>query len=220
MNSGLIKTKAAPFQIKESGRVEGVKKFIARIKGLPTCMNGQVVEFIQGVKGMVIGFNQKDVMVLILGDEAKVRSGEPVYSKTESFNVPVGENFLGRIVNSLGEFCDGGHFMPHSVFSPVFAEAPLTMEIGELKNELASGIKIIDSITPLAKGQKQLIAGDRMTGKTAIAANVILNQKGKDVICVYCCIGKSFSDLLKIIQLLRQSGAHEYTIVVSAIASA
>ncbi|MFH1856049.1 MAG: F0F1 ATP synthase subunit alpha [Candidatus Omnitrophota bacterium] len=208
------------FQIKETGIVKGVKKNLAKIEGLPTCMSGQIVEFQSGTKGLITGFNQQAVYVLILGDEAEIRADEPVYSRMETFKIPVGEGFLGRVVNSLGEACDGLGLITTSIFQPIFKEAPSNTERGKIKEQLLTGIKAIDTIVPVAKGQKQLIMGDRITGKTSIATTAILNQKGKDVICVYCCIGKSLFDAGRTIQLLEESGALNYTIVLLAGAQA
>ena len=212
--------KTIPFQIKETGVVKGIKKIIVRVEGLPTCMNGQMVNFDSGVKGLIMDFDQKETLVLILGDEAKVKAGELVYSKRGSFNIPVGDNFLGRIVNSLGFACDGKPPVVPSAFYPIFREAPSAMDRTDLKEQLISGVRIIDSITPLAKGQRQLIMGNRISGKTAITNSIILNQKDKNVICIYCHIGKSSSSLSKVIQLFQQSEVFKYTIIVSAGAAA
>jgi F-type H+-transporting ATPase subunit alpha len=208
-------------RIKELGRVKEVKKNIARVEGLSLFMNGQLVHFASGIKGMIVGFTEGDILVLILGDEAQVRIGEEVYSKVEEFKIPVGEGFLGRVVNALAEPVDGkGPIQSETLENyPVFREAPETMDRGGVSACLETGIKIIDTVVPIAKGQRQLIIGDRMTGKTTIAVDAILNQKGKDVVCIYCCIGKSFSSLIKVVQLLKMKGALDWTIIVAATAS-
>ena len=208
-------------RIKEIGRVKAVKKIIANISGLTNFMNGQLVDFANGTKGMIVGFLEDEVMVLILGDESGVRIGQEVYSIQEEFKIPVGQGFVGRIVNALARPVDGkGPTGSQIEYYPVFREAPETMDRAEAGSCLETGTKIIDAIVPLSKGQRELIVGDRMTGKTTIALDAILNQKGKNVICIYCCIGKSFSSLIKVAQLLKLSGALDYTLVVAAPASA
>ena len=208
-------------RIKEAGRVKSVKKIIAAVSGLSGFMNGQLVTFSGGPKGMIVGFWEDEVSVLILGDEAGVRLGQEVYSLQEEFRIPVGEGFLGRIVNALAEPLDGkGPVNPTVEYYPVFREAPATMERSGALACLETGTRIIDAIVPLSKGQRQLIIGDRMTGKTTIAVDAILNQRDKGVVCIYCCIGKSFSSLLKVTQLLKSGGALDYTLVVAAPASA
>ncbi|MDP2905909.1 MAG: F0F1 ATP synthase subunit alpha [Candidatus Omnitrophota bacterium] len=208
-------------RIKEAGRVKSVKKIIAAVSGLSGFMNGQLVTFSGGPKGMIVGFWEDEVSVLILGDEAGVRLGQEVYSLPEEFRIPVGEGFLGRIVNALAEPVDGkGPVNPPVEYYPVFREAPGTMERSGALSCLETGTRIIDAIVPLSKGQRQLIIGDRMTGKTTIAVDAILNQRDKGVVCIYCCIGKSFSSLLKVTQLLKFGGALDYTLVVAAPASA
>ena len=209
----------SPIRIKELGKVKEVKKNIAKISGLSNFMNGQLVNFAGGTKGMIVGFSEGDILVLILGDESKVRIGGEVYSRIEEFKIPVGEKFLGRIVNALAEPCDGKKPIEATMHYPIFREAPEMMDRGNVDSCLKTGTRIIDAIVPIAKGQRQLIIGDRMTGKTTIAIDAILNQKGKDVICIYCCIGKSFSSLLKVVQVLKQKKVLDYTVVIAATAS-
>lgn len=207
------------FEIKEIGTVTEVKKAIAGIVGLPSCLFGQMVHFPNDLKGMVVEFNEEKVMALVLGDETHIKSGDEVIGKAEPFKVPVGEGFVGRVVDSLSRPCDGQGKVETDDFYPVFRVAPGVMERIPVSEPLYTGTKIIDAITPLAKGQRELIIGDRMTGKTVLAIDAILNQQGKDVICIYCCAGRSDASLLKIIQLLRERGAMEYTIVAAATAA-
>ena len=210
----------SPISIKEVGEVREVKKSIVRIGGLESCLNGQMIEFASGVKGIVMGFDAKGVLGLILGYEAKVRSGEKVVSQFEPFSVPTGIGFLGRVVDVFGNPCDQkGRIIPDS-FQPVFRNAPDTMDRGGTDQPLETGIKIIDATIPMAKGQRQVIIGDRSTGKTTITVDSILQQKDKNIICVYCCIGKSYSALLKVLRILHKHEALPYTIVVQALASA
>jgi len=214
----------SPFaiRIKEIGRVRAVKKIIARVSGLANFMNGQLVNFAgtTGTKGMIVGFQEEDILVLILGEESRVRIGQEVVSCQEEFKIPVGEGFLGRVVNALGEPADGKGPIAANECYPVFREAPATMDRGESVSCLETGTKIVDAVVPVSYGQRQLIIGDRMTGKTTVAIDAILHQKGKDVVCIYCCIGKSFSSLLKVARLLKLKAALDHTIVVASTASA
>ena len=209
----------AQFEIREVGQVQSVRKFIVIAKGLPSCMNGQIVEFSNGVKGMVMGFNEDKVQILVLGDTASIRSGSEVYNQGRSLRLPVSKAFLGRIVNSLGEPQDALGPIPAEDYYPVFRNAPGVMDRVPVKETLETGTLILDAIIPIAKGQRQLLIGDRLTGKTTVALDAILNQKGKDVVCIYCCIGKPYSALVKIIDILKEKKALDFTIVVSGVAS-
>jgi F-type H+-transporting ATPase subunit alpha len=210
---------SANFEVREVGQAYSVRKFIVNAKGLPSCMNGQIVEFANGVRGLVMGFTEEKVQILILGDASSIRAGDEVYNKAESLRLPVGDAFIGRIVNAFCQPIDSlGDITPNDHY-PVFIVAPGVMDRIPVKETLESGTLIIDAIMPLAKGQRQLLIGDRLTGKTTVAIDAILNQKGKNVICIYCCIGKPYSALLKIIETLKEKEAMDYTIVVSGVAS-
>jgi len=215
----LDKFKPQAFEIKEIGTVTEVKKAVASIVGLPSCLYGQMVHFPHDLRGMVVGFDEEKVMALVLGDETQIKSGVEVVSKTEPFMVPVGEGFVGRVVDSLSRPCDGKGKVEADDMYPVFRVAPGVMERIPVSDPLYTGTKIFDAVIPLAKGQRELIIGDRMTGKTVLAIDAILNQQGKDVICIYCCVGRSNASLSKIIQLLRERGAMEYTVVATATAA-
>ncbi|MBI5300006.1 MAG: F0F1 ATP synthase subunit alpha [Deltaproteobacteria bacterium] len=206
-------------EIKEAGQVKAVCKNIARVAGFHSCLNGQVVSFESGVPGMIMGFTKTDTLTLILGNEAKVRLGDACFSRAETFKVPVGEKFLGRVVNALGEPCDDKGKIEPADYFPVMCEAPETMDREPADSFLETGTTIIDAFVPIAKGQRQMIVGDRMTGKTTIAVDAILNQKGKNVICIYCCIGKSMSSLIKVAGLLKARGALDYTLIAAAPAA-
>ena len=211
---------AAPFEIREVGTVRSVRELIVRVVGLPSCMNGQIVELANGALGMVMGFTEHEVQVLVFGGKGRIRAGDEVYSRAEEFRVPVGEQFLGRIVSSLCEPMDGRGSIASTERYPVFGEAPGVMERLPVEQTFETGTKILDAVIPIAKGQRQLIIGDRMTGKSTLAVDAILNQQGKNVICIYCCTGKAHSSLVKTIRLLETRGAMAYSIVVSAPASA
>ncbi|MBI4355444.1 MAG: F0F1 ATP synthase subunit alpha [Candidatus Omnitrophica bacterium] len=207
------------FDVREVGRVTTVREFIVKIQGLPSCMNGQMVEFASGGIGMVMGFTEEHVLALILGNKARVRQGDEVYSRGEPFLIPVGEEFIGRVVTALGEPWDGQGPIAAAVTNPLFRDAPGVMERMPVKEALETGVRIIDASFPIAKGQRQLIIGDQMTGKTTIGTDAILNQQGKNVLCIYCAIGQSQSSFMKVMRLLRERGALAYTIVVAGVAS-
>ncbi|MFA5157330.1 MAG: F0F1 ATP synthase subunit alpha [Candidatus Omnitrophota bacterium] len=207
------------FEIREVGQVMSVRKFIVIAKGMPSCINGQIVEFANGVRGLVMGFTEEKVQILVLGDASSIRAGDEVYNKGESLLLPVGDGFTGRVVNALCQPQDGLGPLEVKDNYPVFIVAPGVMDRVPVKETLESGTLIIDAIIPLAKGQRQLLIGDRLTGKTTVAMDAILNQKGKNVVCIYCCIGKPYSSLMKVLDTLREKEAFDYTIVVSGIAS-
>jgi F-type H+-transporting ATPase subunit alpha len=209
----------ASFEVREVGQVQSVRKFIIIAKGLPSCMNGQIVEFANGVLGLVMGFTEEKVQILVVGDSSGIRAGDDVYNKGKSLNLPVGDAFIGRVVNGLCQPQDGRGPVEEKEYYPVFRVAPGVMTRVPVKETLESGALIIDAIIPLAKGQRQLLIGDRLTGKTTVAIDAIINQKGKNVICIYCSIGKPYSTLLKILDTLREKDAFGYTIVVTGVAS-
>lgn len=207
------------FELREVGVVKSVREFVVTASGMPSCVNGQLVEFRGGSKGMVMGFKEEDVQILALGTHSAICAGDEVYNKGESLSIPVGENFLGRMVNSLAEPVDEqGPIAAQERYS-LFRDAPGVMDRVPVDQTLETGTKILDAVIPIAKGQRQLLIGDRLTGKTSIALDCILNQKDTGVICIYCCIGKTYSNLLKVINLFRERGTFDYTIVVSGIAS-
>lgn len=213
--------KLEPFEIKEVGIVKEVKRGIVKIEGLPSCIYGQIIEF-SGTprKGLVIDFNQKEVMAFILGDEKDIRLGSTVTSRNEVFSVSVGDHFVGRVINSVGEPLDDKNpVIPASAHEPVFRKAPGVLDRLPISDQFQTGTKILDTVIPIGKGQRELIIGDRQTGKTALALDAIINQKGKNVTCVYCWIGGAHSSLLKILNILEEAGAMDYTIIVAASAS-
>lgn len=210
---------AAQFEVREVGFVQAVRKVIVIAKGLPSCINGQIVEFANGALGLVMGFTEDKVQILVLGDATSIRAGDEVHNKGRSLNLPVSDAFLGRVVNALCQPQDGLEHIEADKFYPVFKIAPGVMERAPVKETLETGTLILDAVIPIAKGQRQLLIGDRLTGKTTVAVDAILNQKGKDVLCIYCCIGKPYTALLKVLDTLREHEALAYTIVVSGIAS-
>ncbi len=207
------------FEIKDVGVVKDIKKGIVRIQGLPSCVNGQLLEFSCGLRGMVIGFSKAEVLGLVLGDETKISPAESVYSESGVLTVPVGDSFVSRAVDMFCEPKDEKGKIEASDFYPIFRAAPQVLDREPIGEPFFTGIKSIDTIIPLGRGQRELILGDRVTGKTSIVMDAILNQKDKNVICVYCWIGGSESSLSKIVNELAEKGALDYTIVVSASAS-
>ncbi|MFQ5680982.1 MAG: F0F1 ATP synthase subunit alpha [Candidatus Omnitrophota bacterium] len=207
-------------QIREVGEVREIKKNIARVVGLSNCMNGQLLDITDNARGLVMGFVRGEFFVFILGRSEEVNIGARVYSRMEPFCIPVGGNFLGRIVDSLAEPIDGQGVVSSGGLSyPVFREAPGVLERVPIDEPFQTGILMIDAVIPIGKGQRELIVGDRMTGKTSLCVDAILNQRDKDVVCIYCCVGHSYSSLEKVARVFNLNGALDYTIVVAATAS-
>ena len=216
--SNLPRMVLAPFKIKysETGVIKDIKKMIVRITGLPACLNGQLIDFGEGNKGIVMGYDEDDVLALLLGDDTGVRLGQVVNATSEPFTLPVGENLIGRMVDALGHPCDGRGDIEAITRKPVFSPSPLIVERAPVESFLYTGTKVVDAMVPIGKGQRQLILGDRMTGKTSIAVDAILSQAGRDVVCIYCCIGKAVVALEKVLAVLADKKALDYTIVVAA----
>ncbi|MCX5712258.1 MAG: F0F1 ATP synthase subunit alpha [Candidatus Omnitrophica bacterium] len=212
------KLKIPLLDVREVGNVKDVRRGIAKIRGLPSCVYGQLLSFSGGLKGLVMGFDTQEVMAIILGDDQGLSVGDEVVSLAELISIPVGENFLGRIVNSLAEPLDGKGEVAAKDYYPVFREAPGIMEREPITDPLSTGIKIIDLTIPLGKGQRELIIGDRQTGKSSIGIDTIINQRDSGVISIYCWIGGPQAALKKIIHTLHENGAFERTIIVSASA--
>ncbi|MFO0841954.1 MAG: F0F1 ATP synthase subunit alpha [Gemmataceae bacterium] len=205
---------------RETGTVLEVGDGIARIYGLSTVMAGEMVDFpAAGVKGVAFNLEENSVGVILLGDYKQIEEGSEARSTGELLSVPVGEALVGRVVDPLGNPRDGKGDIVSSHRRPVEVIAPGVAERQPVKTPLQTGIKAIDAMTPIGRGQRELIIGDRKTGKTAIAIDTIMNQKGKGVICVYVGIGQKESTIARIVKDLEQAGAMDYTIVVSAASS-
>jgi len=211
--------KISPIQIKEYGVIAEIKQDIAHIVGLTNCMNGQLVHFDGGSQGVIVGFDGTYELAMVVKEGQKLKPGDRVFSTINSCTVPVGEAFLGRIVTGLAEPADGNGPIRADMRYPVFGTAPAVLERTPLKEALETGVKILDMMNPVGKGQRQLILGDRVTGKTTIATDTILNQKGKNVICIYCCVGKAEASLNRVIDLFKERNVMEYAVIVSATAS-
>jgi F-type H+-transporting ATPase subunit alpha len=201
------------------GTVLQVGDGIARVYGLQDVMASELVEFSNGVMGMVLNLEEDNVGCVVLGPDTEIKEGDQVKRTGRIIDVPVGEAMLGRVVNALGDPIDGKGPIVASERRHVEVHAPGVVERQPVKESLATGIKAIDSMIPIGRGQRELIIGDRQTGKTAIAIDTILNQKGQDVYCIYVAIGQKLSTVAGITNILEQNGAMEYTTIVVASAS-
>ena len=214
-----IKNYEAKLESSETGIVILVGDGIAKVSGLDQCMAGELVEFPNGSYGMVQNLEEDTVSVVILGSDNGIVEGDVVKRTGRVVSVPVGTGMIGRVVNALGEPIDGKGAIEAEGYRPIEAPAPGIIEREPVNQPLQTGIKAIDSMIPIGRGQRELIIGDRQTGKTTIATDTILNQKGKDVICIYVAIGQKRSTVALIVNNLTIGGAMDYTIVVSATAS-
>ena len=203
----------------QTGVVILVGDGIAKVSGLDACMAGELVEFPTGTYGMAQNLEEDTVSIVILGTDSGIKEGDIVKRTGRVVSVPVGEKLIGRVVNALGEPIDGKGPVEAETYRPIEMPAPGIIEREPVNVPLQTGIKAIDSMIPIGRGQRELIIGDRQTGKTTIATDTILNQKGKDVICIYVAIGQKRSTVAQIVNNLTEGGAMEYTIVVSATAS-
>ena len=192
---------------------------IARVSGLDKCMANELVQFPNGAYGMALNLEENSVAVVMLGDDEDIKEGDVVRRTGKVVSVPVGESLIGRVVNALGQPVDGKGPVDAKEFRPIERNAPGIIERKGVSVPLQTGIKAIDSMIPIGRGQRELIIGDRQTGKTVIALDTIINQKGKGVICIYVAIGQKCSTVAQLVDTLTASGAMDYTIVVSANAS-
>ena len=203
----------------ETGVVILVGDGIAKASGLDQCMAGELLEFPNGSYGMAQNLEEGTVSIVILGTDSGIKEGDTVKRTGKVVSVPVGAGLIGRVVNALGEPIDGKGPIAAEGYRPIEAQAPGIIERQHVDTPLQTGIKAIDSMIPIGRGQRELIIGDRQTGKTTIATDTILNQKGKDVICIYVAIGQKRSTVAQVVENLTVGGAMDYTIVVSATAS-
>ncbi len=192
---------------------------IARIYGLQSCMSGELLQFDNNVYGMALNLEEDNVGCVVLGDDREIREGSTVKRTGTTVQVPAGQSLLGRVVNPLGKPLDGKGDIKADTYRPVDFTAPGVIDRKGVNTPLQTGIMALDALIPIGRGQRELIIGDRQTGKTAIAVDTIINQKGKDVICVYVAIGQKASTVSGIVNTLERFGAMEYTIVVSSTAS-
>ncbi|PCR99370.1 F0F1 ATP synthase subunit alpha [Lactococcus fujiensis] len=207
------------FEVAETGVVTYVGDGIARAYGLENAMSGELVEFSNGVLGMAQNLDATDVGIIVLGDFLSIREGDTVKRTGKIMEVQVGEELIGRVVNSLGQPVDGLGDINTGKTRPVEAKAPGVMQRKSVFEPLQTGLKAIDALVPIGRGQRELIIGDRQTGKTSVAIDAILNQKGQDMICIYVAIGQKESTVRTQVETLKKYGAMDYTIVVTASAS-
>ena len=214
-----IKNYENKLEVSQTGVVILVGDGIAKVSGLDQCMAGELVEFPDGSYGMAQNLEENTVSIVILGSDQGIKEGDIVKRTGKVVSVPVGKNLIGRVVNALGEPIDGKGAIEAEAFRPIEMPAPGIIERQHVNRALQTGIKAIDSMIPIGRGQRELIIGDRQTGKTTIATDTILNQKGKNVICIYVAIGQKRSTVAQLVENLTVGGAMDYTIVVSATAS-
>ncbi|PYX25656.1 MAG: F0F1 ATP synthase subunit alpha, partial [Acidobacteria bacterium] len=202
--------------VDEVGTVISLGDGIARVYGLDKVMAGELLQFPHGVAGLAMNLEEEQVGVVLLGDYTEIREGDEVKRTGRIMSVPVGKEMVGRVVNSLGQPIDDK--------GPIATSKFIALERGVIDRQpvrepMATGLKAIDSMIPIGRGQRELIIGDRQTGKTAIALDTIINNKGNDLICIYCAIGQKRSSIAQVVKILDDAGAMEYTIVVAASAS-
>ena len=214
-----IKNYEAKLEQSETGVVILVGDGIAKVSGLDKCMAGELIEFPNGSYGMAQNLEEDTVSVVILGTDNGIKEGDTVKRTGRVVSVPVGSGLIGRVVNALGEPIDGKGPIASEGYRAIEMPAPGIIQRKHVSRPLQTGIKAIDSMIPIGRGQRELIIGDRQTGKTTIATDTILNQKGKDVICIYVAIGQKRSTIAQLVENLTHGGAMDYTIVVSATAS-
>ncbi len=206
-------------ELKETGRVISVGDGIARIYGLENAMLSELLEFPGGLVGMVLNLEEDNVGAVLLGFDDKVKEGDEVKRTGRIMEVPVGPEMVGRVVNSLGEAIDGKGPIKTERFGPIEKIAPGVTARKSVHEPMQTGIKAIDGMIPIGRGQRELIIGDRQTGKTAVAIDTIINQKGQNVICIYVAVGQKRSTVARVVKTLEEHDAMKYTIVVSATAS-
>jgi F-type H+-transporting ATPase subunit alpha len=210
---------AVDVDVAEVGTVISIGDGIARVHGVERAMAGEMLEFPHGLYGIALNLEEESVGVVLLGEFAEISEGDEVKRTGRIISVPVGDELLGRVVNALGQPIDGkGPILSQQVM-PVERIAPGVVDRQSVKEPLQTGLKAIDAMVPIGRGQRELIIGDRQTGKTAVAIDAILNQRDKDVVCIYCAIGQKQSTVAQVVKTLEEADALRYTIVVSASAS-
>ena len=205
--------------IYDVGTVLSVGDNVARVYGLSNCQASELVEFPHGVFGVALNLEEDNVGCVLFGESHLVKEGDTVKRTGKIISIPVGEEMLGRVINPLGQPIDGKGDIKTEIFSPIERKALGVIQRQGVKEPLQTGLKAIDAMIPIGRGQRELIIGDRQTGKTAVAIDTIINQKGKDVYCIYVAIGQKGSTVASVVKSLEDAGAMEYTTVVAATAS-
>ena len=206
-------------QSRETGEVIWVGDGIVTVYGIDHAMYGEIVAFENGVKGMVQDVRQNEIGIILFGRDTGIKEGTKVVRTKKKAGIPVGDAFVGRVINALGEPIDGNGDVKEDDYRPIEQEAPGIIDRQSVDTPMETGILSIDSMFPIGRGQRELIIGDRQTGKTSIATDTIINQRGKDVICIYVAIGQKASTVAKIVNTLKKHDAMDYSIVVSSTAS-
>ena len=206
-------------QSRETGEVIWVGDGIVTVYGIDHAMYGEIVAFENGVKGMVQDVRQNEIGIILFGRDTGIKEGTKVVRTKKKAGIPVGDAFVGRVINALGEPIDGNGDVKEDDYRPIEQEAPGIIDRQSVDTPMETGILSIDSMFPIGRGQRELIIGDRQTGKTSIAVDTILNQKGKDVVCIYVAIGQKASTVAKLVNTLTKNGAMDYSIVLSSTAS-
>src|SRR6478609_8163671 len=210
---------AVDVDVAEIGTVVSVGDGIARLHGLERAMAGEMIEFPHGVFGIALNLEEDSVGAVLLGHSTAIKEGDTVKRTGRIISVPVGDELIGRVVNALGQPIDGKGPINAKKTMPIERLAPGVVDRSPVKEPLQTGLKAIDGMVPIGRGQRELIIGDRQTGKTAVAVDAIINQKGLGVICIYNAIGQKQSTIAQVVKTLEEAGAMEYTIVVAAGAS-
>src|SRR5437016_11262622 len=210
---------AVDVDVAEVGSIISVGDGIARVHGVDNAMAGEMLEFPKGVFGIALNLEEESVGAVLLGDFTEIKEGDPVKRTGRIISVPVGDEMLGRVVNALGRPIDGKGPVATKQYAPIERLAPGVVDRQPVKEPLQTGLKAIDAMVPIGRGQRELIIGDRQTGKTAVAIDAVLNQKQTGVICIYNAIGQKQSTVAQVVRTLEDFGALEYTIVVGATAS-
>src|SRR5436309_4907358 len=205
--------------VSEVGTVVSVGDGIARIYGLDRVMAGELVQFPHDIAGLALNLEEDNVGVVLLGEASEIKEGDEVKRTGKIMSVPVGPALVGRVVNPLGVPIDGKGPINTTEFYPIERLAPGVVDRKPVKEPLQTGLKAVDAMIPIGRGQRELIIGDRQTGKTAVAVDTIINQKGKNVICVYVAVGQKKSTVANVVRKLEETGAMAYTIIVAASAS-
>lgn len=221
--SSILKKQLSDFELQsdtyETGTILSVGDGIARVYGLENIMAGELVEFPNGLQGVALNLEEDNVGIAIFGEDTEIKEGDEVRRTQTIASVPVGEALTGRIVDALGAAIDGNAPIETDTTQQIELKAPGIIDREDVKEPLQTGIKVIDALTPIGRGQRELIIGDRKTGKTALAIDTIINQRGQDVHCIYVAIGQKRSTVVQVYETLKKYGAMEYTTIVSATAS-
>src|SRR6266851_4824590 len=207
---------AVDVDVAEVGSIISIGDGIARVHGVENAMAGEMLEFPHGVYGIALNLEEESVGAVLLGEFQEIKEGDPVKRTGRIMSVPVGEELLGRVVNALGQPIDGKGPIVSKQFFPIERLAPGVVDRQGVKEPLQTGLKAIDAMVPIGRGQRELIIGDRQTGKTAVAIDAILNQRGKGVVCVYNAVGQKQSTVAQVVRTLEEFDAMSYTVVVAA----